>query len=91
MALPELAQGAWSVKVLIALAVLSLACTTFASWLFYGLIQRTGPVVTMSAMYLLPAFSLMWGWLFLDETIAPLQLAGFGVIVVALLLVAGRR
>ena len=91
MALPELAQGAWSVKVLIALAVLSLACTTFASWLFYGLIQRTGPVVTMSAMYLLPAFSLMWGWLFLDETIAPLQLAGFGVIVMALLLVAGRR
>ena len=91
LAAPELAQGIWSTKVIVALIVLSLACTTFASWLFYGLIQRTGPVVTMSAMYLLPAFSLMWGWLFLDETIALLQLAGFGVIVMALLLVAGRR
>ena len=91
LAAPELAQGIWSTKVIVALIVLSLACTTFASWLFYGLIQRTGPVVTMSAMYLLPAFSLLWGWMFLDETIAPLQLAGFGVVVIALLLVAGRR
>ena len=91
LAAPELAQGTWGTKVIVALLVLSLACTTFASWLFYGLIARTGPVVTMSAMYLLPAFSLLWGWLFLNETIAPLQLAGFGVVVIALLLVAGRR
>ena len=91
LAVPELSAGAWSARVIVALVVLSLACTTFAGWLFFGLIQRTGPVVTMSAMYLLPAFSLVWGWLFLGETIAPLQLAGFGVIVAALLLVAGRR
>lgn len=90
LAAPELAAGAWSIQALAALAALSLACTTFATWLFYGLMQRTGPVVTMSTMYVLPVFSLLWGWLFLDETITPLQLAGFGVILVALLLVAGR-
>ena len=91
LAAPELSQAVWSVKVIAALVVLSLFCTTLANWLFYGLMKSAGPVVTMSTMYLIPAFSLVWGWLFLGETIALLQLAGFGVIVMALLLVAGRR
>ena len=81
----------WTPKVLIALAALAIVCTAFANWLFYGLMKRTGPTATLSVTFLIPVFSLIWGWLFLGETIAPLQLAGFGVIVAALLLVASRR
>jgi drug/metabolite transporter (DMT)-like permease len=83
------AQGAWSPKVLLALAALAVVCTALANGLFYSLMKRTGPTVSLSVTYLIPAFSLVWAWLFLGETIAPLQFAGFVVIVVALLLVTG--
>ena len=83
--------GAWTPRVLTALLLLAVVCTAFANGLFYGLVKRTGPTVSLSVTYLIPAFSLLWGWLFLDETIAWMQLAGFGVIVMALLLVTGRR
>ncbi len=82
---------AWTPRVLWALAALAVVCTALANGLFYSLMKRTGPTVSLSVTYLIPAFSLLWAWLFLDETIAPLQFAGFGVIVVALLMVAGRR
>ena len=82
--------GAWTPKVLWALAALALVCTALANGLFYSLMKRTGPTVSLSVTYLIPAFSLLWGWLFLGETIAPMQLAGFAVIVAALMLVARR-
>ncbi len=80
--------GAWTPRVVMALVLLAVVCTAFANGLFYGLVKRTGPTVSLSVTYLIPAFSLVWGWVFLDETIAALQLAGFGVIVAALLMVA---
>ena len=90
-ALSAAQAGAWTPKVVLALAALALVCTAFANGLFYALLKRTGPTVSLSVTYLIPAFSLMWAWLFLDETIAMLQLAGFGAIVIALLLVTARR
>ena len=80
--------GAWTPRVVTALVLLAVVCTAFANGLFYALMKRTGPTASLSVTYLIPAFSLVWGWLFLDETIAALQLAGFGVIVAALLMVA---
>ena len=82
--------GAWTPKVLWALAALALVCTALANGLFYSLMKRTGPTVSLSVTYLIPAFSLLWGWLFLGETIALMQLAGFAVIVAGLMLVVRR-
>ena len=70
--------------------VLAVVCTAAANWLYYTLMRRTGPTVSLSVTYLIPCFSLFWGWLFLGETIAMLQLAGFTVVLAALWLVAGR-
>lgn len=51
-------------------AVLALAalCTTFAYVLFFGLIARLGASRAMSALFLIPAFGVLWGCVFLDES-----------------------
>ena len=84
--------AAWPLpgKVLWALLALSLICTASANLIYYRLMKRTSPTVSMSVTYLIPCFSLLWGWLFLGETIAWLQLAGFAVVLGAVSLVAGR-
>lgn len=53
---------AWS-----ALLALCALCTTFAYVLFYGLIARLGASRAMSALFLIPAFGVLWGSLFLNE------------------------
>lgn len=77
--------------VLAALLALSLLCTAAANWLYYILMQRTSPTVSLSVTYLIPCFSLLWGLLFLGETISLLQYAGFIVVLAALYLVTARR
>ena len=64
--------------------------TAFANVLFYGLMKRTDPTVSLSVTYLVPCFGMLWGWLFLDETVAVLQMLGFGVIVASLFMVASH-
>ena len=92
LGLPPLA-AAWPIpgKVLVALCLLTLVCTALANLLYYRLMKRTSPTVSMTVTYLIPCFSLLWGWIFLGETIAPLQVAGFAVVLSAVALVAARR
>ena len=95
MALPLGLPGlvdAWPLapRLVVALLVLAVVCTAAANWLYYILMRRTSPTVSLSVTYLIPCFSMLWGWLFLGETIAVLQLAGFAVVLAALWLVASR-
>lgn len=85
MAAMPISAGVWA-----ALLTLSLACTSAANWLYYILMQRTTPTVSLSVTYLIPCFSLLWGLVFLGETISLLQCAGFAVVLLALRLVARR-
>jgi drug/metabolite transporter (DMT)-like permease len=91
LGVPALAQ-AWPVpmKVVIALFVLAVLCTAVANLAYYRLMKRTSPTISMSVTYLIPCFSLLWGWLFLGETIAPAQMGGFVVVLAAVSLVAAR-
>lgn len=50
-----------------ALLALCALCTTFAYVLFHGLIARLGPSRAMGALFLIPAFGVLWGGLFLGE------------------------
>jgi drug/metabolite transporter (DMT)-like permease len=50
-----------------AVLALSALCTTFAYVLFFGLIARLGASRAMSALFLIPAFGVLWGTLFLHE------------------------
>jgi len=65
-------------------AVLALAalCTTFAYVLFFGLIARLGASKAMSALFMIPAFGVLWGCLFLGETFS-LQMGGSCLVILA--------
>ena len=65
-------------------AVLALAalCTTFAYVLFFGLIARLGASKAMSALFMIPAFGVLWGCLFLGETFS-LQLGVSCLVILA--------
>ena len=64
------------------LSVISLGvfCTGVAYALYFRLIARIGPAKTMAVTFLIPAFAMVWGALFLSEAITPLMLAGCAVI-----------
>jgi drug/metabolite transporter (DMT)-like permease len=72
----------------LALAVLS---TTVAYLIYFRLLERIGPTRTSTVTYLLPAFGMLWGALFLGETITLGMGAGLALILVSLALINGGR
>ncbi|MGB1262404.1 MAG: DMT family transporter [Cognaticolwellia sp.] len=64
-------------------------CTGFAYILFFRLIAALGPAKAISVTYLIPAFGILWGALFLGETISLTMLIGGGVILLGVALTTG--
>jgi len=69
--------------------VLGVACTGIANVVYFRLIARAGPATAVSTTFMIPAFGMMWGALFLDEKITALMLAGCAVILAGTALVTG--
>ena len=78
----EVATRAW-----LALALLGLACTSLAYVLYFRLIADVGPLKALLVTFLVPVFGVLWGWLFLDESVGVAHVAGGGLIGLALWLV----
>lgn len=82
--------GAWA-----ALIGLGLLCTAVAYVLYYRLLIRVGPPRAMTVTFLIPVFGVLWGWLFLGESITLRIVLGGGVILLGTALatgfVGGRR
>jgi drug/metabolite transporter (DMT)-like permease len=70
----------------IALGVL---CTGLAYLLYFRLLARVGPARAMTVTFLIPAFAMLWGWLFLGEEITGAMLAGCAVILAGTALATG--
>ena len=68
---------------------LGLVCTAWAYILFFRLIADIGPLKTLTVTFLIPPFGVLWGYLFLGETLSQGFIAGGLVIIVAVWLVAG--
>ncbi|WP_455814271.1 DMT family transporter [Pseudomonas graminis] len=68
---------------------LGLICTAWAYILFFRLIADIGPLRTLTVTFLIPPFGILWGYLFLGETLSKGFVAGGVVIIVAVWLVAG--
>ncbi len=68
---------------MIAVNVLALAvvCSSIAYVLYYRLIADVGPTRALTVAFLMPAFGMLWGALFLDETITLPMIAGCALIV----------
>ncbi|MEQ8955464.1 MAG: DMT family transporter, partial [Gammaproteobacteria bacterium] len=71
--LPESLPTGW---VWLAVIALGSICTGLAYVLFYRLIARIGSYRTVTVTFLVPAFSMLWGYLLLDETVTLLMLLG---------------
>jgi len=73
----------------LAVGALSLACTGLAYVLYFRLIAHAGAANAMSVTFLIPAFAIAWGWLFLGEKPTAAMLAGCAVILLGTALATG--
>ena len=73
----------------LAALALALACTGVAYVLYFRLIANIGPANAIAVTFLIPAFAVLWGWVFLNEGLTGAMLLGCGVIVVGTLLATG--
>jgi drug/metabolite transporter (DMT)-like permease len=62
------------------LAALALLCTGVAYILYFRLLARVGPTNAVTVTFLIPLFAVIWGALFLQETLT-LPILGGGVLV----------
>lgn len=72
-----------------AAAGLAFGCTGLAYVMFFRLIARIGPAKTITVTFLIPAFAVLWGWVFLDEGVTPQMLIGCAVILAGTALATG--
>lgn len=68
---------------------LGIFCTGIALVMFFRLIARIGPAKAITVTYLIPAFGVLWGFLFLDEPINGRMVAGCAVILIGTSLASG--
>ena len=78
------AQAWWAV------AALALACTGLAYLLYFRLMANAGAANALSVTFLIPAFALLWGWLWLDEVPTLTMLLGCVEILVGTALATGK-
>jgi drug/metabolite transporter (DMT)-like permease len=75
--------------VVAAVVALALLCTSLGYLLYFYLIVSVGPTRTLSVTFLMPVFGVLWGVLFLRETVRVGTFVGLGVILASVLLVTG--
>jgi drug/metabolite transporter (DMT)-like permease len=73
----------------VAALLLALLCTGVAYVIFFRLIARVGPANAIAVTFLIPAFAVLWGWIFLDEGVTGPMLLGCAVILVGTALATG--
>jgi drug/metabolite transporter (DMT)-like permease len=71
----------------LAVAVLALACTSLGFVLFFRLVSRAGPTAALTVTFLVPLFGLLWGTVFLGETLNWSMPAGLLLVLSAVFLV----
>ena len=73
-----------------AVVALGALCTGVAYLIFYKLITRIGAARALNTTFMVPAFSLLWSSLFLDEPITVAMLAGCALILFGVGLTTGK-
>ena len=64
------------------LIALGVFCTGIAYALYFRLIARVGPTKAMAVAFLIPAFAILWGVVFLAESVTWVMLGGCAVILI---------
>jgi drug/metabolite transporter (DMT)-like permease len=77
--------------VILSVLGLALLCTAAAYLLYFYLIANAGPTKTLTVTFLIPAFGLVFGVLFLGEPVGVGTFVGLGIILVSVALVTSIR
>jgi drug/metabolite transporter (DMT)-like permease len=75
--------------VMAAVLTLGIVCSGVAYLLYFRLIQDIGATSALTVTFLVPVFGILWGCLFLGESITWTTLAGAAVVVTGTALVTG--
>lgn len=79
---PDLSR--WTPTATIALVSLGALCSGLAYLPFFTLVRDIGPTRTLTVGLAVPALGILWGWLFLGESVTPSMLAGTALVLIAL-------
>jgi drug/metabolite transporter (DMT)-like permease len=91
LALASGAPGTPSFGALVALVALGTLSTALPWPIYMRLLSKTTPTVASTVTFVVPAFAIAWGSMVLSEPIGPELVAGFGLVIVSLVLVTGLR
>jgi drug/metabolite transporter (DMT)-like permease len=80
----------WTPQFVFALSWMVFVMSLAAVWLLYYLIRRSAATRVVSLFYLTPPVTALMAWLFFDERLAPLALAGMASCVAGVFLVNWR-
>lgn len=72
-----------------AVIALGVACTGIAYMLYFHLLAAIGPAKTITVTFVIPIFGILWGALFLGESVSPGMLEGCVVILIGTALATG--
>ena len=70
-------------------ALLAVLCTGVAYLMYFRLIAHVGPANAITVTFLIPAFAVLWGWLFLAEPLTAAMAVGCAVILLGTALATG--
>jgi drug/metabolite transporter (DMT)-like permease len=80
-------RGAVTVQIVLLALGLAVICSAFAYILYYRLIADLGPTKALTVTFLIPLFALIWGAVFLHESLTVSTLIGCAAVVLATWLV----
>jgi drug/metabolite transporter (DMT)-like permease len=80
----------WTPPATIALVSLGVLVSGLAYVPFFTLVRDIGPTRTLTVGLAVPVLGILWGWLFLDETVTASMLVGTALVLAALALVMKR-
>ena len=85
------APGAPTVGIMGATLALGILCSGIAYLIYFRLIQDVGPASALTVTFLSPLFGILWGMLFLGETVGWYTFVGAAIVIAGTILVTGFR
>ncbi|WP_396332128.1 DMT family transporter [Burkholderia anthina] len=90
LAVPMWPQAPVPTSAWIAVVLLGAICTAVAYLLYFGLIRNAGAQYAASVTFLIPIFGVVWGAIFLHETISVQTIVGCAIILLGTALATGK-
>lgn len=83
--------GEVTILITLELIVFGILCTSIAYLIYYSLIKQIGVVKVLTVTYLMPAFGILWSFIFLNESISLSTILGLTVILGGIYLISKKK